>query len=252
MDQNRLKEVHQSDLTESRLNEDFVTWLKTSGPTYLLIVLVVLCSYVLWIRWQEKKQSYVNEAWQAYQESLDSGLPSSLEDVAMQYDDVGAIPHLSRMYAAQILLRAVNTNRPLSADVTEITTLTDEDRTQYLERADKLFQTIIESDDDNLPMTLLVVNAHNGRAAIAESRGDTELARVYLTAAAERVEQYYPSLARQARGRIESVDQVMSEITLLTDQQTQALQTNVNPDDLEPITINSAFQEFISPDLDTP
>ena len=75
---------------------------------------------------------------------------------------------------------------------------------------------------------------------------------MYLTAAAERVEQYYPSLAKQARGRIESVDQVMSEITLLTDQQSLALQTNANPDDLEPITINSAFEEFISPDLDTP
>lgn len=252
MDRNRLKEIHQSDLTESRLNEDFVTWLKTSGPTYLLIILVALCSYVLWIRWQEQKQNYVYEAWQAYQESLASGLPSSLEDVAMQYDDVGAIPHLSRMFAATILLSAVNTNTPLSADGTQTTTLTDEERTQYLDRADKLYQTIIESDDHDLPLTLLVVNAHNGRAAIAESRGDTEQARAYLTAAAERVEPYYPKLAEQARGRIETADLVATEISLITVQQMQALLTASTTNSLEPISINRAFEEFISPDLDKP
>ena len=70
MDRNRLKEIHQSDLTESRLNEDFVTWLKTSGPTYLLIILVALCSYVLWIRWQEQKQNYVYEAREVRQRCL--------------------------------------------------------------------------------------------------------------------------------------------------------------------------------------
>ena len=253
MDRNRLKDVHTSDLTESRLNEDFVNWLKTSGPTYLLIVLVALCSYVLWIRWQEQKQNYVYEAWQAYQLSLDSRLPSSLEDVALQYEDVGAIPHLSRMFAAQILLSAVNTNTPLSADGTQATTLTKDDRTQYLDRADKLFQTIIESDEpQSLSLTLLVVNAHNGRAAIAESRGDIEKAREHLTASAARAESHYPKLAEQARGRIETADMVVSNISLLTNQQLQALQTEFSPSNLEPIFINSAFEEFISPDLDTP
>ena len=33
MDRNRLKDIHQSDLTESRMNEDFVIWLKTKGPS---------------------------------------------------------------------------------------------------------------------------------------------------------------------------------------------------------------------------
>ena len=40
-DRERLKEVHATDLTESRVNEDFVDWLKTKGPTYLLAILVV-------------------------------------------------------------------------------------------------------------------------------------------------------------------------------------------------------------------
>ncbi len=28
----RLKDVHQTELSESRINEDFVEWLKTKGP----------------------------------------------------------------------------------------------------------------------------------------------------------------------------------------------------------------------------
>ena len=31
MDRDRLKEVRQTDLTESRINQDFLDWLKTSG-----------------------------------------------------------------------------------------------------------------------------------------------------------------------------------------------------------------------------
>ncbi len=32
MDRERLQQVHQSEVTESRINEDFVEWLKTKAP----------------------------------------------------------------------------------------------------------------------------------------------------------------------------------------------------------------------------
>jgi hypothetical protein len=38
MDRDRLKEIQTADLSESNVNEDFVQWLKTKGPTYLLII----------------------------------------------------------------------------------------------------------------------------------------------------------------------------------------------------------------------
>ena len=39
----RLKQVQTTDLTDSRLNHEFVAWLKTSGMNYLLMLLLVAC-----------------------------------------------------------------------------------------------------------------------------------------------------------------------------------------------------------------
>ena len=40
-DKKRLAQVQTQDLTESRVNDDFVFWLKKNGSNYLLVVLLV-------------------------------------------------------------------------------------------------------------------------------------------------------------------------------------------------------------------
>ena len=60
MDRDRLKEVHQTDLTEGKINEDFVDWLKTKGPTYLLVVLIGLAAWLFIVRFRQQKQDHVN------------------------------------------------------------------------------------------------------------------------------------------------------------------------------------------------
>ena len=52
MDRERLQQVQQSDLSESRVNEDFILWLKNSGPWYLLAVLVGIAVYLYLINLQ--------------------------------------------------------------------------------------------------------------------------------------------------------------------------------------------------------
>src|SRR5688500_11885434 len=101
IDRNRLKEVHQSDLTEGRINEDFLDWLKTKGMTWLLVILIALCAYFGIVRWRHHRTSYQTEAWTSLAEAK---LPSSLEGVAEKYDDVGAVSQLARLQAANQLL----------------------------------------------------------------------------------------------------------------------------------------------------
>ena len=79
MDRDRLKEVHQTDLTESRINEDFVDWLKTKGPTWLLMILIGVGGYLGIVRWRQYKQQHFVEAWVALSECR---LPGAFEDVA--------------------------------------------------------------------------------------------------------------------------------------------------------------------------
>ena len=51
----RLKQVQTTDLTDSRLNHEFVAWLKTSGMNYLLMLLLVACAFLAWDWWNRSR-----------------------------------------------------------------------------------------------------------------------------------------------------------------------------------------------------
>ena len=59
----RLKQVQTTDLTDSRLNHEFVAWLKTSGMNYLLMLLLVACAFLAWDWWNRKQDEAVDTAW---------------------------------------------------------------------------------------------------------------------------------------------------------------------------------------------
>ena len=64
MDRNRLSKIQQSDLTESRVNQEFVDWLKTKGLNYALVFMVALCAVMGWNLWKQRQTRVRNEAWQ--------------------------------------------------------------------------------------------------------------------------------------------------------------------------------------------
>jgi hypothetical protein len=257
MDRERLKEVHQTDLTESRVNEDFIDWMKNSGPTWLLVVLVALAAYLGINRWRDAKVSKANEAWAAYGQAQ---LPGSLVDVANQYGAIGQVGNLARLQAADQLLLAVQANRELSdlntdslqqdpeQPAADEQPLGDEQRGEYLDRADRLYDEIIANDDGSPGMTLHAVGARNGKAAVAESRGDIESAREWYTKAAERAEGQYPGLAQQARQRAENVEQYISGPQFPP--QDQARQQQPPAETRDPVTIDPAIEDLLLPEGD--
>lgn len=215
MDRDRLKEVRQTDLTESRINQDFLDWLKTSGVTWLLVIMVGLVVYMGFVRWNQSRMNYRTEAWR---ELYTANLPSALEEVAEKYEDVDAVSDIARLQAAEELMRAVQTGKMLGAAIdpadpnaqSQAPDLTDEERTRYLERADRLFADVAARDDGSTGKTLLVVTALTGRAVVAESRGDMEQAKQLYTQAAQRAGNKFPQLAERSRKRAETVAQYLA------------------------------------------
>lgn len=246
MDRERLKEVHQTDLTESRVNEDFVDWLKNKGPTWLLVVLVGICGYLAVVRYRQHKVDYVQEAWAAY---FAADLPAAFEDVARDYEDVGQLPSVARLSAAEKLLRSVQTGLALGATAPEaggepaLDALSEEDRAEYLRRAETFFQTVVDADTGENDVALLVIKATNGLAAIAESRGDAETAQRRYTEAANRAGDFYPGLAQQSRARAESSAVSARVVTLPSraDIDTGARPTRT------PIVVDDALRDLIMP-----
>ena len=59
----RLKEVQTTDLTDSRVNHDFIDWLKTKGMNWLLLILLVACGFLA-VDWYQRKQVEAkDQAW---------------------------------------------------------------------------------------------------------------------------------------------------------------------------------------------
>ncbi len=244
MDRNRLKEVHQTDLTEGKINEDFVDWLKTKGPTYLLVVLIGLAAWLLIVRFKQQKQDHRNDGWSAF---LSAQLPGSLEDVAVEFSDIHGLSLLANLRAADVYLQAVIAQAPLGADLSAATVepLSDEDRDTYLTRADRIYQAVIDADDSSSKTALYTIGAMNGRAAVAESRGDSEQARHWYEQAAERAGAEFPQLVKRFQDLAESVEEFSRPISLPAEDDLPS-QATASP--LDPATIDSALRDLLQSD----
>jgi predicted negative regulator of RcsB-dependent stress response len=213
-DRQRLQQVQQTDITESRINDDFLFWLKNSGPTYLLVLLVGLCVFLGWQRWAQYQQGKADAAWRALAE-VQGGMPVSLVEVADDpaHAGVDAVALLARLEAAGILLNAVQLDDdPDSTD--PAVKLTDEKRREVLERADALYAKVAADAGAGADRSIHAVNALFGRAAIAESRGELDPARSFYNDAATRAQAMYPELAAAAQRRAGTVGTLAQVVRL--------------------------------------
>jgi|TARA_B100000959_G_scaffold282388_1_gene348662 hypothetical protein len=235
MDQDRLKDIQTADLSESQVNEDFVHWLKTKGPTYLLIIMIVIVSYLFFVRYQQGKTAHRAEAWIAFIEASATGLPASHEDIAQSYADIDSIQELSLLTAGDAYLKAVVLGQTIGSNADVSTSLSEEDRTFYLDKADKLYSLVVAGDDNTDAAALFVSSGLSGRAAIAESRGDINAAKKFYEAAAERIDSLYPALATQALVRANTIESLTETVTLPTDADVSARNNQVLSRDPKPV-----------------
>jgi hypothetical protein len=238
MDSDRLKEIQTAGLSEAQVNEDFVHWLKTKGPSYLLVIMVVIVAYLFFVRYQQGKTAHRAEAWIAYIEASATGLPASHEDIAQSYSDIDSIQELGLLTAGDAYLRAIILNQTVGSNANITTSLSEEDRIFYLEKADNLYGQVVAMDDQSDASALFAVSGLNGRAAIAESRGDIEAAKKLYETAAARIDVLYPALATQALARANTIATLAGAVTLPTDAEVSARNNQVLTRDPTPVNSN--------------
>jgi len=206
----RLAEVHTTELNEGKLNEDFVTWLKTKGPTWLLIIVAFIVAYIVMIRWQQQEARARDAAWL---ELMTTTQPASLEDVARRHAGIDGIAALARLNAADSLLLDVQRGRTLSADGQETTALDEQTREAHLAQAARLYREVAADDDGSTGRTLATVSALNGLAAVLESSGDIDGAVDAYRRAEARAAGWIPAIARQAAWRAETAGALTEEVS---------------------------------------
>ena len=213
--QDRLAQVEQSDLGESQLNEEFVDWLKKWGNQILLAILIVALLGVGWQWLVRTKMESRDAAWATLESAQ---LPASLEEVAVSASGVDSIAPLALMRAADQYLRSVQTGTRFDRESTaEDYTLDDDTRTLFLQRANTLYAEAIVALGTDYETTfakkLLVISALFGQAAVAESQGQTDEAKTFLTRISTIAVPEYPDLAAQASARSDSLDTVTTKVS---------------------------------------
>lgn len=203
----RLNQIQTGTLTESRMNEDFVFWMKTTGLNILLVILLIGCGYMGWHWWQRTRNQARADAWQQLERA---GTPEELAVVASEQSGVDAIAVIAKLRAANTYLDSILSGQRFDRDAgAEDAKITAELRREWLDNADQLFLEVSETLAAPGTATALQPSAFHaliGRATIAESRGDAAAAKRFLDEADARFATSFPALATVARKRGESVE----------------------------------------------
>lgn len=206
----RLKQVQTSDLTDSRLNYEFVTWLKTKGLNWLLAILLVICAFLAWDLWSRREADRRDQAWIDLSSAT---MPEALIAVASDHEKVDSVSSLALLRAGDVYLGSVQSGiMPGLTAADENSALDAEGRTEMLDNADRLYAQVIERNQGapGFASKPITISALFGRAAVAESRGDAEEANASLKHIARIAMPEYPGVAAQAEARMEDLEEVTS------------------------------------------
>lgn len=214
MDRNRLKQIQTSDTTDSRLNQEFVDWLRTKGLNWALVLMIALCAVMGWNLWKQRRERIRNEAWQ---DLADATLPAAYEDVAARFKDIDSVAPWALLAAADRYLTAVQTGvrfdrTPDAADYR----LTPEATQEFLQSSDRLYAEVLNMSTE-APRAGFRLNALFGRAAVYESTGKIDEARGFLQEAVRTAtEAGFPELASVAEERMATLNEVAQRVELPT------------------------------------
>ena len=205
-------------LEESRINQDFVDFLQKWSSPVLFVLAGLALAYWGWQHLEQRREAHVNEAFVAYEEVAGTRNPSpdALLRIADEYNGVVGVAALARTRAADTYLDAARTGMQPGADVDQDgapvnaeDVLDDDRRTRFLDEAGSLYQTVFNDTSSKKGSEVLALNAANGLAAVALSKGDGEKARSWFNRAAEIADKAdfaaHAAIARERAGEVEEL-----------------------------------------------
>lgn len=223
-DKKRLSQVQTQDLTESRLNDDFVYWLKKNGMNTLLVVLIAACAVLGFNLWRQKQTAKTAQAWS---EVLSERMPESLEQLAKDHADVPQAAMIALLRAGDLRLAQIQsgvqtaevrdqatgqvTAPAVTLDAAARKIAQDAADENYMKASDLALKVAGGSKANAALVTLQTLF---GRAAVAESRGDLEAAKKLLEQAESEAGTNWAPIAKLAKSRIDGLVALATPITM--------------------------------------
>lgn len=186
MDERQTQIRERAGLEEARYNQDFIEFLRRFGTPILLVAALIAGGYALRSHLQQRTADRNEIAFADLEASRGSATPSpdTLRAIAADYEGVASVSILARLEAADVLLEAARRGlRPaakLNAEgdpESNDDILTDADKAATLEQARELYQLAADEALKSDGKRILAAGALFGVAAVAESKGEWDVAR---------------------------------------------------------------------------
>jgi hypothetical protein len=211
-------------LTEARLNQDFIEFLRKWSTPVLVVVALAAVSYAAYTRWNERKIQQYNDAYAEFERvsGIASPSPESLKRVAEDYQGIGSVSLMARLQAADVYLQSIRRGikpgsqvEPDGSVKNADDLLTADDRKAFLEQAEQLYQRVIREARLTDSQRLLAIGANYGLAAVAECREDFEGARKFYVEVENLAKDTpFSQHATVATERIASIDTIKTPVHL--------------------------------------
>lgn len=219
-------------LEESRLNQEFIDFLKKWSTPVLWLILIIGAAWWGLRYLKEQRIAKVDNAFATYNEALAGGnpSPSSLRTIADTFSGVESVPELALLQTVDIYLRAAisgmepgaETDPATGVPVNETDLLDEQSVTSYLSQARDISRGVADSTAGVSGRELINHQAWMRVGAAQEGLGSPEDAKAsYERAAQVATSGGFPALAalaesrRDAAGNNESVAALPSEAELV-------------------------------------
>lgn len=218
-DKKRLSQIQTQDLTESRLNDDFVFWLKKNGMNTLLVVLMAACAFLGYDYWRRKSVEKTAGVWEQLSTVT---MPEDFEQIAREHPEVPQAAMTALLQAGDLRLRQLQSGVLVAAQgTTPAVPLDEAGRKIAQDAADENYSKAAEfarqvAGGNKSGATLVTLQSLFGRAAVAESRGDIDAARKLLVEAEALAGENWAPIAKLAKARIEGLVAIAEPLKLPT------------------------------------
>ena len=183
MDERQTQIREGAGLEESRVNQEFVDFLRKWSTPVLAVIAIVVGGWAGLGYLDRQREAAVDEAFLQFESARAAGSPDGLLAVAREHGDRASVGRYARLAAADVLLASYRTGvapgAQFDADgslTSEDDLLSDEQRDSNLAQAEELYREVYERSSDN-SHAVFAVGGLMGLAAVDESRGDFDAAR---------------------------------------------------------------------------
>lgn len=225
MDQRQTQIRERAGLEESKLNQEFIEWLRKWGTPILLVAAVGAAGFVLYEKRKQAANDQLDRAFNELESARTGGnaSPDTLTAIADAYENVGSVSLVARLEAADAYLAAVQIGVRPGGVVDQQTgevkdpadLLSEEDRKTNVTRAAELYQRVHDASVGNPSLILINISALNGLAAAEECRGELDKAKSHYNKIIELTKD--TTFVRQgdiAQERIDSLPSIQQVATL--------------------------------------